>query len=245
MRDVTNEARAARRRRRWRVAAGTVFFILASTVMASATVPDGSGVFHACYLTSGAAGEVGKARIVDSGAGQACTASETAVTWRRGLLFRGAWVSSTAYKRDDIVTRNGSSFVALVNSTNVTPGTDAKTWSTLAAKGNPGPPGPAATALWARVVTYADGSIYSVTGTATSVTQSAVGSYVVTFPITVAACAAVVTPNRGVNGGFGGHNFTTLVAYGPDFDKQLSLSFVNAATAALQTPYGFNVAVFC
>lgn len=50
--------------------------LLAAGGIAYATIPDSNGVIHACYKTTG-----GALRVIDSGAGGACNASETPVSW--------------------------------------------------------------------------------------------------------------------------------------------------------------------
>lgn len=49
------------------------------------------------------------------------------------LIFRGAYSASIAYSTNDVVTSAGATYVALANSTGVTPGTDATKWAVLAA----------------------------------------------------------------------------------------------------------------
>ncbi len=44
-------------------------------VVVYATIPDPRGVIHGCYATGGAL------RVIDTGAGQRCTARETALAW--------------------------------------------------------------------------------------------------------------------------------------------------------------------
>jgi len=58
-----------------------------------------------------------------------------------GYTFRGVYSSSTAYSALDTVTLSGSSYVAVVPSTGVTPGTDPTKWSLLASKGDTGDKG--------------------------------------------------------------------------------------------------------
>ena len=50
-----------------------------------------------------------------------------------GLRSRGVWTSSTSYSALDSVSYNGYSYVAVVGSTNVTPGTNASTWNLIGA----------------------------------------------------------------------------------------------------------------
>ena len=59
----------------------------------------------------------------------------------KGLMFRGAWNSGTSYVLDDLVYRNGSGWIALRASQNVTPVAGAD-WSLLVLQGAPGLIGP-------------------------------------------------------------------------------------------------------
>jgi hypothetical protein len=54
----------------------------------------------------------------------------------KGLNWRGAWNSATAYVVDDAVTLNGTSYMAVANNTNSSP--PSANWNTLAAKGDTG-----------------------------------------------------------------------------------------------------------
>jgi hypothetical protein len=56
-----------------------------------------------------------------------------------GLRMRGSYDAAEAYLRHDIVTREGSSFIALKDKPGGCPGGD---WELLASKGNRGPAGP-------------------------------------------------------------------------------------------------------
>jgi hypothetical protein len=49
--------------------------------VAYATIPDGSGVIHGCYVKSGS--NIGHLRVIDTGAGQACRATETPIAWNQ------------------------------------------------------------------------------------------------------------------------------------------------------------------
>lgn len=60
-----------------------------------------------------------------------------------GLAYLGTWLNTTAYVTNNIVSLNGSSYIALSNNTGVQPGTDGGvTWAVLAAAGAQGPAGP-------------------------------------------------------------------------------------------------------
>src|SRR5262245_25405001 len=49
--------------------------VIATTAVAYASIPDSSGVIHACYGNSGAL------KVIDPSAGGACGHSETAISW--------------------------------------------------------------------------------------------------------------------------------------------------------------------
>ncbi len=53
---------------------------VAGTAVVVATIPDGGGVIHACYRTSG--GQAGSLRVIDSPT-QACTSNEAALSWNQ------------------------------------------------------------------------------------------------------------------------------------------------------------------
>lgn len=55
---------------------------------------------------------------------------------RVGLRICGEYNAATTYSELDVVTYNGSSFVALDDCTNVTPAEDSEKWC-LIARGNP------------------------------------------------------------------------------------------------------------
>jgi hypothetical protein len=59
-----------------------------------------------------------------------------------GMIFAGQWVSTTAYVIPDVVTYNGSSYLAIANNSNKQPDTNPNTWAPLALAGAAGPAGP-------------------------------------------------------------------------------------------------------
>src|SRR5271168_1168422 len=125
-------------KRRW-LRAGAVGAVLASGLavvtgaLAFASIPDANGVFHGCVHTS-----TGALRIIDTDNGQACKASETAVSWNKaGINWHGAWASTTSYSQGDAVSYHGSSYLAVVTNTDVLP-TSPADWAVLAGAGLPG-----------------------------------------------------------------------------------------------------------
>jgi hypothetical protein len=122
--------------------------------VAYATIPDSAGVIHGCYLN-----KVGVLRVIDTAAGQKCTALETAIQWNqtgppgpKGLNWRGAYNSNSSYAVDDVVFATGSSWVATAPLTatpcsgicldNNAPGLNPA-WQLLAQQGEVGAPGSA------------------------------------------------------------------------------------------------------
>jgi hypothetical protein len=124
--------------RRW-LRTGVAGLVLAASgavitsALASASIPDAAGVFHGCVRTS-----TGALRIIDTGKGRTCKASETAVSWNKaGINWKGAWASTASYSQGDAVSYEGSSYLAVVANTNVLP-TSAADWAVLAGAGAPG-----------------------------------------------------------------------------------------------------------
>jgi hypothetical protein len=54
----------------------------------------------------------------------------------QGFTYRGDWASGTAYAAYDVVTYNGSAYLALNSSTGVLPSSDVTKWAVFAAGGN-------------------------------------------------------------------------------------------------------------
>jgi hypothetical protein len=79
--------------------------------------------------TTGAAGAQGSTGLTGS-------AGPTGATGAVGMTFRGAWSNETAYAINDVVTTNGSSWIALTATNGVDPTTDDGThWMAVAAAG--------------------------------------------------------------------------------------------------------------
>lgn len=105
--------------------------------IAFATIPNNlDGSISACYKTS--APNKGQVRIIDHQAGRACRAGESMLSWpSRAFRWRGAWSSTVAYKVNDVVQLDGSSYIATAPTTNVLP-LSAGYWSLMTAAGSPG-----------------------------------------------------------------------------------------------------------
>jgi hypothetical protein len=54
----------------------------------------------------------------------------------QGFTFRNAWASGTAYVAYDVVTYNGSTYLAIASSTNVLPSSDVTKWAVMASSAN-------------------------------------------------------------------------------------------------------------
>jgi hypothetical protein len=89
------------------------------------------------------------------------------------MTFRGAWTNSTAYAINDVVTENGSSWIAVANSTGIDPATDDDThWTIVSASGLSG----SANATLAGSDTTTDASYTDLSTIGPSVTASAPSS---------------------------------------------------------------------
>jgi len=58
-----------------------------------------------------------------------------------GFAFRGAWNNAVAYQPNDVVTANGSAYIALRQTTGVDPTTPGDDWAIFVARGQVGPAG--------------------------------------------------------------------------------------------------------
>lgn len=77
-------------------------------------------------------------------AGPQGPAGPTGATGAAGppVNFLDTWSSTTLYETGDAVAENGSSYIAITDSYNVTPGSDGTVWAVLAAQGAQGVQGP-------------------------------------------------------------------------------------------------------
>ena len=102
--------------------------------VALAAIPSSSSAkFTGCVAKTG-----GALRVIDAQAGKKCKSTEKTISWSKGWTHRGAWAAGTAYKPGDVVTANGSSYVAKVKSTAAAPASNAAAWGLLAAAGTNG-----------------------------------------------------------------------------------------------------------
>ena len=80
----------------------------------------------------------------------------------QGYLWRGTWDSATVYAAYDCVFYNGSGYVAVAGSTNVTPGTDATKWNLFAQQGATGAGGSGGSGIRALNIRLVQTSTYTV-----------------------------------------------------------------------------------
>src|SRR3954465_7581361 len=111
---------------------------LAGAAIAHAAIPNSSSkVISTCYSTSN-----GALRVIDRQAGAGCTSTEKLLEFnQKGMRWRSAYVSTTAYAINDAVSYNGSAYIAIATPPVGTVPTNATYWSLLAAKGSTGAPG--------------------------------------------------------------------------------------------------------
>ena len=121
-----------------------LFVVVAAALgwgIAQATVPSTGGTFYACSLKS-----TGALRVVDYPT-KKCTSKESLLSWQR-LTWRGTWSASTSYSGGSLVSRSGSTWLALRSGKAHTPASGSSYWGLFAAhgstgaKGATGPPGP-------------------------------------------------------------------------------------------------------
>lgn len=117
---------------------------------ASPPVPDVAGVFHACVGPKAGPGSGGTAfyplslfdpTTVKPGVAP-CGTGRFVATWnQRGINWKGAWLSSASYTKNDAVGYNGASWIALAPGANRPPSAASTFWALLAQKGEKGAPG--------------------------------------------------------------------------------------------------------
>jgi hypothetical protein len=122
------------RRRTSVVVVGVVAAAALGWGVARATVPSSNGTFYACAAKSS-----GALRVVDYPK-KKCSSSEKLLSWQR-LTSRGAWSATTAYAGGSLVSRGGSTWIALRSSKGHAPASGSAWWALFAAKGATGPKG--------------------------------------------------------------------------------------------------------
>lgn len=123
------------RRARLAVLAGSLALASAGGVAYAAIPNSNTGVITGCRSTA-----TGVLRVIDSQAGQACKAGESVLAFNaKGQSLRpaGIWDQSTTFRPGDVVSLDGSSFVAKTTNVNVKPPNSAH-WQVNAGKGDPG-----------------------------------------------------------------------------------------------------------
>ena len=102
--------------------------------IAQASVPSAGGTFYACSAKSN-----GALRVIDYPS-KKCTSKEKLLSWQR-LTWRGAYSASTTYAGGSLVSRSGSTWVALRSSKAHAPATGSAYWGLFAAHGSAGAAG--------------------------------------------------------------------------------------------------------
>jgi hypothetical protein len=116
--------------------AATSMLVLGGGV-AVANIPSSStSTYTACVNKS-----TGATRIIDAQRGKKCSTSEQTIHWAKGYKYRNAWSPTVSYAAQDVVTVNGSSYVAKTASLNKPPASSTTAWGLLAAGGTAGPAG--------------------------------------------------------------------------------------------------------
>lgn len=127
-----------------------ITFVFGSIALAASnpqpSAADGN-VISGCYQKVN-----GQLRIV--GVPGMCRPSELAISWNlassassvssvpSGIVWKGAWDNTTAYTINNAVSYQGSSYISLVNNTNLDPSANPDIWGLLSQKGDTGPIGP-------------------------------------------------------------------------------------------------------
>ena len=79
--------------------------------------------------------------MIDAQAGATCASGETLLTWsQRGVTWRGAWNSATAFVKSDLVSASGNVYIAKVSNTNK-PVSNTTYWALFVQRGATGAPG--------------------------------------------------------------------------------------------------------
>jgi hypothetical protein len=160
-----------------------------------ATIPDNmNGNISACFRLVGP--NKGSMRVIDHQDGRACHSDERLLTWStRGFRWRGQWNSRVAYKPNDVVGYNGSSFIATKGTTNVLPSSTGY-WSMMtAAGGGTGAVGPAGP-TGAAGSTGAAGATGAIGVTGATGPSGATGATGATGPTGITTCDF---PHQGAN----------------------------------------------
>jgi hypothetical protein len=132
--------------------------------------------------TIGAQGLTGSAGPTGTIGAQGLTgpAGPTGAVGALGMTFRGAWASGTTYTTNDVVTKNGSSWIAVATSTGVDPATDDDThWTIVSASGLSGSTN--ATLAGSDTTTVASYTDLGTIGPAVTVTVPSSGNVLVTL----------------------------------------------------------------
>ena len=119
-----------------------------------------------------------------------------------GATWQGTWDVLTAYVVDDLVEYSGSTYIAVVDDTGTTPGTDPAIWALVADAGQTGPTGPAGTLAVGTVTTGTPTDPATVTNSGTS--TAAVFDFTIPQGVTGPAGADSIVPGPTGPQGFPG-----------------------------------------
>lgn len=138
--DRSFEAAPSRfRRHRWFLLGALVSALAVSSTVAIAAIPDGNTI-SACRDK-----DTGALRVIDKSAGERCKRSEAGLSWS-STTWRGNYRAGSAYRPGDIVSYNGSSYIATRTTSGVLP-TNTTRWGLMAQRGATGARGPAGTGV--------------------------------------------------------------------------------------------------
>ena len=122
----------------WRRTSLVVLFVVVAAALgwgiAQATVPSAGGTFYACSAKSN-----GALRVIDYPT-KKCTSKEKLLSWQR-LSWRGTYSTSTSYAGGSLVSRSGSTWLALRSTKAHTPASGSVYWGLFAAHGSAGAAG--------------------------------------------------------------------------------------------------------
>lgn len=120
-------------------AAGAAATALVAGGVAVAAIPASTtGTTTLCVATKG-----GAARVIDTQAGQKCTARERRVALAPGVTHRGAWSSKAGYTPGNVVTHLGGTYLAKAPSRGKAPAANPGLWGVLGAPAASGAQGTA------------------------------------------------------------------------------------------------------
>lgn len=149
----------------------------------------------------------------------------------KGLSAKGVWNSGATYNSNDVVSLNGTSYLAVASSTNQSP-PNTTYWQVLAAQGNTGPAALKPLVAWTTTTAYVTGPPADYVSINGSSYACAIAHTSGTFATDLAAGKWVVVAVKGTDAPvYGGTSTTSLViATGSKvFTTQSGLAYLNGA----------------